>query len=164
MEERLKRGYKNPVNEIEDMGINPFMVNFKIPINKRFTKVTNKFGVEDELEHTWDAGKCCKIFEYSGDREEIVKLSIRSKEMLLYIIQSIKSGEDFIWIDKVSYMQNMDIKSVNTFKSAIKPLLNKFLAPQGTKDVYWVNPARIFRGSRINKFPNKFDIKNTTIK
>lgn len=161
MKEQLKRGYKKPDELLDVKGSNPFMQNYLIPVNKKVIDVINKYGVEDEMENIWDAGRCCKVFEYVGDRVEILRLPMRTKEMLWYIVQSIKSGEDYIWIDKKSYMENMGMASVNTFKSAIKPLMETWLIKmEGVKDVYWVNPARIFKGARITKFSDKLDIKS----
>lgn len=165
MEERLKRGVKRPEELTDIRGSNPFMQNYLIPVNKRIIEVINKFGFEDEMDSTFDGGKFCKIFEYPGDREEILRYPMRTKELLWYIVQSVNSGEDFVWIDRKSYMLNMGINSINTFKSAIKPLMETWIIKMdGVKDVYWINPARIFKGSRTHKFKDKLDVKNVVVK
>lgn len=152
----MNRGYKNPVEDEGLLGVNPFASSLVIPVNKKMKKVLNKFKQEDEEEHILEATKFVKVFDVSMNRANVNCLPLRCKELWLYIIHSMESGKDWIWIDRHSYMENMGIRSVNTFKKAIAVLGvdNGYIQKHGKlKDVYWINPIYLFKGNRIQKFP-----------
>lgn len=140
----------------ENIGINPFTSNLQILTHKKQTKVLNKFNVEDIKEFDLEATPYTKVFEVTGDAEQIVELPIRCKELYLYLIHTIKSSQDCVWISPKTYMAKMKIKSINTFKEAVNGLCNNVYigAHHKLKNVYWINPHYFFKGSRINKYPN----------
>lgn len=146
----------------ENIGINPFASNLTIYTTKKEHKVLNKFGNEDIKEFELEAIPYTKVFEVEGAKKQIHELPIRSKELYLYLIHAIKSAQDYIWIDKVAYMKQMGIKSINTYKDAVFGLTDNVYISEHSrfKDVFWINPHYFFKGSRINKYPKSVVLKS----
>lgn len=161
-EERIviKRGKKMPDYDDDKLGTNPLVGNLSIPVNKKYKEVLRN-GVPLEEEHTMEATKFTKIYEFTDDKYHSVIMPIRCKEMLLYIIMSMEQGKDFIWIDKASYMENMGIKSPHTWRKAVAWLsLKNYISKHAAiKDFWWINPRFIFKGNRIAKYPNNIGVK-----
>lgn len=143
----------------DNIGSNPLAESLHITGHKKIKDVINKFGNADKLETKLDGDKCVKIYEVSGYKAKMMKLNIRSKEMLLYIYHIVKYKQDYILLDREDYMKAHEITSINTFKKAIVSLCNeKYIYPHHLpefKDVYWINPAYFFKGSRLAKYPHK---------
>lgn len=148
---------KKPDLTAESLGINPFVEGLSIYVTKRSHKVLNKMGIEDDKEFDLESVPYTKVFEVLGDRKQVSDLPVRSKELYLHLIHTIKSAHDYVWIDRVAYMKLMKISSVNTYKTAVRGLSDGlYVYPHyKLKDVYWINPYFFFKGSRINKYPEK---------
>lgn len=145
----------------ETLGINPFIEGLTIYVTKKSQKVLNKYKEEDTKEFDLESTPYTKVFDVNGDRKQVSDLPIRSKELYLHLIHTLKSAQDYVWIDKAAYMKLMRISSVNTYKVAVRGLSDGlYIYPHyKIKDVYWINPHYFFKGSRINKYP-----KNTVVK
>lgn len=156
----IKRGGKMPEYDDESLGVNPLSTGLVIPITKRHKTVEKNNILVDE-EHRIEVTKFTKIFEFVDDKYDSITMPIRCKEMLLYIIMSMESSKDYLWIDKVSYMANMGIKSPHTWRKTVKWLQFKnYIAKHTTiKDFWWINPKFIFKGNRIVKYPNNLKTK-----
>ena len=145
--------------DFTDIGINPFEGNLVIRVNKKSNEVTNKFGNPDKIESLYESVKFTKVFDQAGVKELLTILSAKAKEMYLHIIYSLEPSCDIIWIHKDRYMKSYGIKSINTFKEAVKGLSeNGFIYPHvSIKDSYWINPHYFFKGNRFNKYPTKLN-------
>jgi hypothetical protein len=154
---------KKPDLSIEKIGINPFTEGLEIAITKKSVKVINKFEQLDKREYDLESTPYTKVFEVAQHKKQIIDLPIRCKELYLWLIHSIGKAQDIIWIDKSDYMRKMGIKSVNTYKDAIKVLSdNAYIYPHSSiKNTYWINPHFFFKGSRINKYPRNVVVKST---
>lgn len=145
------------IRELNDevMGVNPFMDDVYIPVRRK-----KKEDFKDEYE-IFESGHYLKLFEDTGYRKRMLRLTARGKEMLLYILHYLPRGKDYMGIDRTEYMDRNNIKSPHTFLSAIKELddvgfisLKPFM-----KDIFFINPKLFFNGSRVNRFPNNLTIK-----
>jgi len=88
---------------------------------------------------------------FNDDRNN---LSLRSKEMFLWMIGRLRSGDDLVFIHPEKYMALFDIASVSTVRKAIKGLINAdIIAKTDVRNVYFINANYLFRGSRIRKWP-----------
>lgn len=98
-----------------------------------------------------------KLFPTEGWIDNLYKLSSASKEMLLYIMTHIDKACDFIEIDVKFYMGKHKISSINTYKKGVEGLVDaQYIYPVfGEKNVFWVNPRYIYRGSRINMYSDR---------
>lgn len=144
-----------------ELGANPFLTGLEIAVTKKINKVINKFGDEDIREYELEATPYTKLFQVKDAKVQVSDLPLRSKELYLHILHAIKGTKDYIWIDRVEYMEAMKIKALNTFKAAVRDLaLGGYVCRHETvPDLLWINPHFFFKGSRINKFKNKLKFK-----
>ncbi len=161
----MKRNLK-PSYDVKDLGVNHFTDNLIIPTNvlvipNTYTKDSNG----DLLNKTGDieVNIFTKMYVGAERRLLINKLTTRSKELYLWLMFEITSGEDQIWINKYRYMNENKVNSLTTYKDAIKDLIkNSILKKTKVQDVYFINPDFFFKGNRINKYPNKLKRKDIT--
>jgi hypothetical protein len=146
--------------DLDNIGINPFSAELKIRVNRKYKEVLNKFGDADKLESVFESVGHTKVFDQVGAKALVCSLSIRAKELYLHVMYSLVSGQDIIWIHRDRYMELYGIKSVNTYKDAVRDLSDKLLIyPHASlKDVYWINPHYFFKGNRQSKYPNNLVI------
>jgi len=103
-----------------------------------------------------DVSASCRIYVDAVFNEDRNALSLRSKEMLLWIIGRLRSGEDVVLIHPENYMALFAIASVSTVRKAIKGLIAaNMLAKTDVRNVYFINATYFFRGSRIRKWPEQ---------
>lgn len=148
--------------DLYSIGENPFKEGLLIDANKQMYDIITRSGNKERVNYSLENIPYTKVFEVAGAKKKVMALPVRAKEMLLYFMHSIDSGMDVLWIDRVSYMKAYGIKSVNTFKDAVRCLSEElFIYPHASvKDVYWINPHYFFKGSRMIKYPDKVHFKN----
>jgi hypothetical protein len=101
-----------------------------------------------------DVSASCRIYVNSVFNEDRNNLSLRSKEMFLWMIGRLRSGEDVVLIIPENYMALFDIASPSTVRKAIQGLIKAdIIAKTDVKNVYFINANYLFRGSRIVKWP-----------
>lgn len=152
--------YKKPKFTEKDLGFNPFINSLVIPvIEKHFKEQYKKSDdvlvpVIQEVEYTEIAKLYC-----SAERRKITNnLSLRAKELFLWIMYEIDHGKDFLWVNKKRYMEEVEITAIDTYKNAMKELIRYgFLGLTVIQDVFWINPDLFFKGNRITKYPNKIE-------
>jgi len=161
----MAKAISKPDLSPEKIGKNPFTAGLEIAVVKKSFKVLNKFEQEDVKEYELEKTPYTKVFEHAGDKKQVNELPIRCKEFYLWLIHTIKPAQDIIWVDRVSYMKMMEIKSLNTYKRAIQVLCdNNYIYAHANplyKEVYWINPKHIFKGSRLIKYPENVIVKAT---
>jgi hypothetical protein len=103
-----------------------------------------------------DVSASCRVYVDAVFSEDRNALSLRSKEMLLWMLGRLRSGEDVVIIHPENYMALFDIASVSTVRKAIKGLIAaNMLAKTDVRNVYFINANYFFRGSRIRKWPEQ---------
>jgi len=143
----------------EELGANPFVKKLVIPVvvRKEFGKIAKDDqghykSATFEVEYTSHT----KLFCTPEKRFITNQLSPRAKELLLWVMYQLTNAQDYIWINKKMYMEENNITSIDTYKKAIVDLvLKEFLTPTIKADVYWINPDMIFKGDRLNKYPDQ---------
>jgi hypothetical protein len=148
--------------DLGSIGDNPFKEGLLIDANKQMYDIITRSGNREKVNYSLENIPYTKVFEVAGAKKRVMSLPVRGKELLLYFMHSIDSGADALWIDRASYMKAYGIKSVNTFKDAVRSLSESlFIYPHATfKDVYWINPHYFFKGSRMMKYPDRVQLKN----
>lgn len=150
--------YKKPKFTKKDLGNNPHITSLQIKVVKRnFEKQYyrdeegNLLPVQQEVEYT----PFVKLYSTAEHRKLANNLSLRAKELLLWLMYEIPVGEDYIWINKERYMEENQVSSINTYKEAIKELVRYcFLSISVIPDVFWINPEFFFKGDRVKKYSN----------
>ena len=148
---------KKPIFEEEDLGGNPFVGgDFKVLV--RSVLEGSKYVMSDDVlvpsEVEFEKEDYVKLYVKPEYRKMIGLLSNGGRSLLLWCIYELDSAKDYLWINKRRYMEEYDIKSVNTFKGSLSELVRmNVLSPTVKKGVYWINPRLFFHGSRVNKYP-----------
>jgi hypothetical protein len=155
----MSNQYSKPKFEASELGYNPFVINLEVRVNRvayrgSYRKDVNGKEVPNVSEFEYD--KLCKLFTSKDNRDIINRLTPRAKELLVFIMFQIQSGDDFLWINRVMYMDENGVSSMTTFTNCVKELVHYGILAHTTikRDVYWINPDLLFKGNRITKYPN----------
>ncbi len=130
MEEEKKLTPKEKRIALEkQLGGNPFYVN--IPVVKR---PTGKYyedmdGIKLPEEVLQDSEPYTKVFIGKLNRQIVNRLTDKSKAMLLWIIQELEAGRDYVYIPRKRYMEELEISSTTTVTNAFAELSNKRSRP-----------------------------------
>lgn len=145
------------------MVINPFSVSLKIPV----TRVTDykqykpdSEGVMHPVCYDIDRRDNVKIYVSAANRDIFCNLSGAAQSLLIWITFNLDSGCDYLVVDKKKYMNKCNVKSVNTFKGAVKELIRYAFISQSPdySDVYWINPNYFFSGNPVHKYPDNVTV------
>lgn len=155
---------KKIVIDEDNIGINPFRINLRIPVNRvtnarQYTQDVD--GVMHPTEYMFDKREHIKLYRFPGLRKTICSLSSPAHLLLLYICMKLESNNEYIVIDRASYMSDSGIKSVNTYKAGVKEL-EKYAFIRDIKDIadaFWINPAYFFNGNAVAKYPDNLEVK-----
>ena len=140
------------------IGINPFRIDLKIPVVKvadvgRFSR--DEEGIYHPDRYAIDKRECVKVYRFPGLRKVIVRMSPAAQCLFLWLCMKIDKDAEFICVDRGNYMKEAEIKSVNTYKAAVKELCRYCFIAEVVDhvDVFWINPAYFFNGNAAAKFP-----------
>jgi len=145
-----------------DLGDNPLANYLVVPVNEVFKGKIKVQGEEVDNNILYDATPHTKLFIGRPNKESVLPrqlinaLSDKAQRLFLWLIYELDPGKDYLWINQTRYMEEQGIKSINTYKDAVKELVKfKIIGLSVVKSVYWINPVIFFRGSRIDKYPDK---------
>lgn len=144
--------------EEDRLGINPFLINLKVRVNK--IEIPHQFKTDKEglvlpVEIELEKEVICKIYLDAVRRRQMVRLTPRAKDLLMWVFYETETGKDYIWINKKRYMLECRVRAYNTYKDAVRELVScGFMQPTILLHVYWINPNLFFNGSRIKSFPD----------
>lgn len=143
-----------------ELGKNPFLNDFQIPIRRIKTKDTGEDGIPVFGHYDLELQEKTSLYIDKEFRKSLCGLSGTASQIMLWVMQKIENGEDYIWIKRETCMKELEIKSANTYRSAIRKLCanNVLGAIYGVPDVFWTNPKIYFKGSRHKVFPDKVDL------
>lgn len=165
---RKANRFQKPVFVESELGKNNFINDLKIPFV--FSKTQ-----EEEVPELTKEGKLkrnkvkleyipfIKVFLKDDLQEDVIKLSLRSKEMLLYILYNLPRTKDMIALHRKEYMDLHGIKTEITYLGAVKELCKQnFIANTNqTRDVFWINPFYFFNGNRLLKYKDNIYERGT---
>ena len=155
-----KRVIKPKLNDA-DFRNNPLVgPDFKVLVRKQTVglrvdvdgmTVLNEVDMEQE--------RFTKLYHVSEMRKFVSALRPCSKSLFLWLLYEIEPGKDYLWINKARYMEENNVKSHNTFNTAIREL-NRYLftCPTGVKGVYFINQMIFFNGSRVRKYADRLQV------
>lgn len=143
----------------EDLGRNPFVVPLSIPIRRISKKEYDENGVPKFGAYDLELTESTRFYISNTVRDLLCKMPGSSAQLLLWIMQKLENGNDYVHIKRSTCMKELGMTSPNTYKSAIKALCDRsfiaaiYLMP----DVYFINPQIFFNGNRSKKFPNNIE-------
>lgn len=159
--------YKKPEMLAKDFLVNPLAISLEIPVRDiEFSDSYRSDGehlmpVIKEVEKT----PVTKLYATAELRKITNLLPLRSKELLLWIMYELPIGKDYLWVNKQRYMEEVEITSIDTYKTAIKELIRYcFICPSLVNDVYWINPLFFYKGDRVSKYPKNVKREQSNIK
>ena len=147
--------YKKPDTKILDVLPNPFTNSLVIHTRTMSnpTQFVHEEGILNHVTYTVETDPVTKLYVNSDKRLHINKLSGQSSKLFLWIMYTIDSGKDYLWINKERVMLELGISSINTYKKSIEELvLHQIIHITSVKDTYWINPAYFFKGDRSGKY------------
>ena len=82
-------------------------------------------------------------------------LSAKAKDLLWFIVYELKAGRSYVVVNVKRYLEEVKV-SRKTYRRAVLDLIAaSIIAPTSITNVFYINPAMFFNGSRIKKFPEK---------
>ena len=151
------------------MAVNPFSYSLRVNVTELTEVIIRKelFSTAQTKETritNIEYDSYTKIYYHAGIKDMIYKLSPQAKSVYLFILYNLDSGKDWIQLNRQWYMTKNEVKSINTFKEAIKELCRYCFILQNVdyNDVYWINSQLFFQGNRITKYTNNIVVKNKT--
>lgn len=154
----LVNKYRKPHIDEDRLGKNPFLINLQVVVSKMELEgqwSRDKDG--DILPAVMEAEKVpyTKFFSDKERRLAMVKLSLRAKDLLLWIMSEVETGKDWIWINKKRYMEESGVSTYNTYNAAVNDLIreNYIGRVASPANVFWINPHFFFNGNRVKCFP-----------
>ena len=141
---------------------NPFTESLVIKVNERIdTKVTVKDedGKDTPLIVPMEWTKATKVFHNPGAGDQVLELTAGGMRMYIYIIHKMESAQDWIRIMPENYAVKTGTGSMKSYTRAVNELIDaKYICLSPFKYTYYINPGRIYCGSRILKYPNNLQL------
>lgn len=143
------------------LSINPFVYSLSIGVSKNTTlsKYKSSEGVLLNDVFYYDRSPSTKLY-HSKDNEDVISmLSPTSLRLFYFIANRMVKGKDWVQVNKEYFMSKYGVKSVNSFKDALKELQRYLIIVSTHYDtVYWVNPNFMFNGDRCKKYPDNLKV------
>lgn len=148
------------INE-EELKFNPFSQSLVVEATKRvdtLATVKDENGNSVPLAELRERMKYTKVFHGCGDGDRALGLSAGGMRLYIYLIHK-NDGKDFIRIMPDNYEINNKRGSLNSYKRAVAELTQAgYICLTPFKYTYWINPARVFMGSRLEKYSDKVKV------
>jgi hypothetical protein len=133
--------------------INPWRSTLRVPVRELYIS-------ESKGSRMIDTGNRASIYFDQDTLQFLMSLPQSSKDMFFYIAQYLSKDKETVELRYEKYHERTGL-SRDTFLRAIKGLTNVLLIPKATrKDVYFVNPAVLFKGDRVAKYREKLVIEH----
>lgn len=137
--------------EFESSSRNPFMIDHKFIrpfVTHSLSKDTGEFNSKAKL---GDFEEHVRVFPSAyGDFGKLNSMSI---QIIGYIFKELSEDMDYVVLSPKVLSSEFGASANNTILRGIKDLLkNGFLAKKTGTHEYWINPSKIFKGSRAKWF------------
>lgn len=155
--------YKKPKFDEGSLGKNPFVSSLVIRVNKIAYKGQYRKDGDDlvPVYSNVETEPYCKVYISPERRQLMNGLTKGGKGLLLWVLYEVDRNKDYLWLNKKRYMEENEINSINTYRSAIDELVRYgWLCKSVVSDVFWINPSLFFGGNRVTKYPSKIEIVN----
>jgi hypothetical protein len=146
------------LEDFESTARSPFTVDHRYirpfpdyDVNKSTGEVKEKSKLGDFQEHI-------RIFpEAYADFKELNSMAI---QIISFIFSELSDDSDIVVLNAKSLMEMYNVTSRNSVLRGIKDLLIRgFIARKNSLDTYFVNPSKLFKGSRVKWYKNFLDEK-----
>ena len=152
---------------------NPFVqlyTGFRIEAIWKCEKLITSVADDSERDPNNKTGTQLRAYKFERDNKVTMftdglvgmfpNLPAASKDMFMYIAARIQYDCDYIELDEERYCKTMNT-SRTTFFNAKRDLINRLIIPRSKrKNTYWINPSYLFKGSRMEKYPEYVRMMN----
>lgn len=152
-----KKVYKAPA-ERNPFANSLYIAATKITDGKRFKLDSDGVALPDSylLERVTKAN----IYYQKDMRKAVAALSPVAKSLFLHLMYSMQTGIDYIPIEVKKFMAENRVKSLTSVSLAKKELTEcNFIVASSVQSVFFINPAVMFCGSRVEKYPDRVEVK-----
>lgn len=138
---------------------NPFVQSLVIQMNT--IEPINTFEISEGMivpkTQRLDGVRAVKLFRTPEQTKLLNGITPNAGKLFIYIILTIQPGLDYVIINLKRYMKETHIHSRDTYYSAANELQRYgiILKAKPQTQMYWINPAYFFCGSRPLKWPSK---------
>ena len=139
---------------------NPFtnklkLIYSELTINKAYQYTVEGFYLP--LTYKVEQAKKTSIYINPNNAKTLINLNLSALQLFMFIAFNLKSGQDVITINRKNFIKHTNT-SKSTFIRAVKELIQKQIiqpVPTSEQDTFYINPAFLFNGSRLKKYPDK---------
>lgn len=147
---------------------NPFLEQeFSIPIKRLTTynsfkgnfkngRSNNEISSQQRESKVVDVGKNTKVFKSKELFNQFLQLSAQAKNLFMYVLLKQPYNRDYFEFRDADFakLTGKSERTVREWRAECKWLM---IPKSGRKNMYWINPAIMFNGNRINYFPEYFN-------
>lgn len=147
---------------------NPFLEQeFSIPIKRLITynnfkgkfengRSNSEVSSQQRDSRVLDVGKNTKVFKSAELFLQFLQLSAQAKNLFMYVLLKQPSNRDYFEFRDADFAKLMgrSERTVKEWRGECKWLMTP---KSGRKNMYWINPAMLFNGNRINYFPGYYN-------
>lgn len=147
---------------------NPFLdLEFSIPIKRLVTfnnfkgkfensRSSSEVTSQQRDSRVMDLGKNTKVFKSKELFPQFLLLSAQAKNLFMYVLLKLPSNRDYFEFRDADFARLMgrSERTVKEWRGECKWLMTP---KSGRKNMYWINPAVLFNGNRINYFPEYYN-------
>lgn len=133
--------------------------NIRVESLSNFSKPVKDGADYVPTERFRELDKFTRLYKSAVVRRLIMGMDRTTVKLFNFIAYSVRSGRDYILIDRETFMTECNISSKNTYLRATKELhMKKVILPTPHVDLFLINPVVIFCGSRVRKWPDKVNV------
>lgn len=112
---------------------------------------------EETYTYYFDGEENCKVFRNESAKTIIEGLSASQLQLFSYIILHLGRNRDRIRLEMERCCEELQFGE-KTFYRAVSALSRYAVIQRFKKNIYWINPAILFNGNRIKKYPEKVKV------
>jgi len=104
--------------------------------------------------HIFDKDSRCSVYT-DGLLNWFTSLTTSAKDMFMWIATHLPYEQDYLEMVEEKYCDEIQVGKT-TFYGARQQLTNRLIIPRTSRrNTYWVNPTYLFKGNRIDRFPEQ---------
>lgn len=133
----------------------PFRCGLEIKCSRSY--VSDRYrsvgGVLVNDSYLYDLQSRTSLYHSKLNDEVLMMLSLPALRLFIHIANRMESGKDWVRVNREYFMKLSGVRSVNTFKGAVRELVRYcIISPSHYDLVFWVNPSFMFSGDRVRAF------------
>lgn len=158
---------RRPTIDENKLGINPFIVNEFIKarnFSKNIPLISQDDGINIPVGNYKQSNLVedqdfTKVFHDKDYRAIIMNLSEKALKLYNFIIFTIRTGEDYIWINNTIFQNECSYRKKDYILAVEELKRYGIITSTSYSETYFINPFIFFCGDRLKKYPNNIKIR-----